>query len=210
MLKNHKKTLIITSVVTLLPMVAGIILWNRLPEMIATHFGIDNQPDGWSSKAFTVFGLPLIMFGLQIISAFATQADPKNKNIKPKMLGLILWIIPVISIVLMGVTYATALGKEVKMGTVTMILLGIVFIVLGNYMPKYEQNYTIGIKLPWTLNDTENWNRTHRLSGKIFVAGGVLMCATAFIGNLLIHMIITGCMILIPVVYSYMLYKKKQ
>ena len=91
-----------------------------------------------------------------------------------------------------------------------MILVGILFIVIGNYLPKCRQNYTVGIKLPWTLHDEENWNRTHRLAGKIWMVGGLLFLLLAVSGyeNTVIMPIIMLVIVFVPVVYSYLYYVK--
>ena len=93
MIKANKNTLLITSIVTMLPVLAGVLLWNRLPDMMATHFGADNQADGLSSKAFAVFGIPLIGLVILWVAAFVTAHDPKKQHISPKMFSLVLWII---------------------------------------------------------------------------------------------------------------------
>ncbi|MBE6775045.1 MAG: DUF1648 domain-containing protein [Ruminococcaceae bacterium] len=209
MLKKYKSTIIFTSVITVLPIFAGLILWNRLPDEIATHFGTDNTPDGYSSKAFAVFGLPLIMLGIHLICLIGTNADPKRKNISDKAIGTVLWIIPIISLVLMGATYAYALGNKIKIGFIVLMLLGVLFILLGNYLPKTQQNYTFGLRIPWTLNDGENWVKTHRLSGWLMVIGGAVICATAIFENPWIFFPVVIAMLLIPVAYSYKLYKDK-
>ena len=95
MMKANKKTLIITSIVTMLPVLIGIICWNRLPDVMATHFGFNNEANGFSSKAFAVFGLPLILLAVLWVGAFVTAHDPKRQNISPKMFSLMLWIAPV-------------------------------------------------------------------------------------------------------------------
>lgn len=209
MLKKYKSTIIFTSVITVLPIFAGLILWNRLPDEIATHFGTDNTPNGYSSKAFAVFGLPLIMLGIHLICLIGTNADPKRKNISDKAIGTVLWIIPIISLVLMGATYAYALGNKIKIGFIVLMLLGVLFILLGNYLPKTKQNYTFGLRIPWTLNDGENWVKTHRLSGWLMVIGGAVICATAIFENPWIFFPVVIAMLLIPVAYSYKLYKDK-
>lgn len=210
MIKKHLKTIIITSVITLAPMIIGLILWNKLPAEIPTHFNINNEPDGWSSKAFAVFGLPLFMLAMHLVCIFATKADPKNNNISDKVLTLILYIVPVVSILMSSMIYPTALGKEVAVGTITMIFMGIVFVIIGNYLPKCKQSYTIGIKLPWTLEDSENWAKTHSLAGKLWVIGGLIVMATAFLESPYVFLPVALIMVLVPTAYSYMLYKNKK
>ncbi len=209
MLKKYKSTIILTSVLTLLPIVAGMILWNRLPAQIATHFGTDNQPDGFSSKAFAVFGLPLIMLGIHLLCIITTNLDPKGKNISGKAIGVVLWIIPLTSLLLMSVTYAYALGSKIRIGFIVIMFLGILFILLGNYMPKTKLNYTFGLRIPWTLNDEDNWVKTHRLAGKIMVLGGAIICATAIFENPFIFFPVVIVMTVGPVIYSYKLHKDK-
>ena len=98
MIKKYRKTLIITSVIILLPMVAGVIMWQWLPETMATHFGTENLPDGWNSKEFTVLGMPAILLALQWLCVLVSSADPKRKNTEGKLFSLVLWIVPVLSL----------------------------------------------------------------------------------------------------------------
>lgn len=211
MIKKNKIQLIISSVATLVPIAIGLILWNDLPQQIATHWGMNGEPDGYSSKAFVVFGLPLILLAIQWFCAVGTtKFDPKAKDISPKMMSVVLWIIPVISIVLSSFSYLVALGKEIRVALVVNILMGAMFIVIGNYLPKCKQSYTMGIKLPWTLESEENWNKTHRFAGVLWFIGGIVILATAIFESLIISFTITILMAIVPTVYSYLLYKKNK
>lgn len=210
MLKISKTKLIITSIMILIPIAVGLILWNRLPETMVTHWGVGNVPNGWSSKAMAVFGLPAILLAVHWVCLFATKADPKSKNINPRMLDLVLWICPVLSIVFGTVTYSFSLGYEVNVQAVVTIIVGVLFVVVGNYLPKCKQSYTMGIKLPWTLSDEENWNKTHRLAGKLWVVGGIILLATSFLQSVIIMVVVLVLLVIIPTVYSYILYRKKK
>ena len=119
-LKNYKGTLIITSIVILLPILIGLYLWPQLPEQIATHFGPDNQPNGYSSKEFTVFGLPLFMLFAHLLCFAGTKADPKSENIHSKVMKLVLWICPIISVIMGLVTYSYALGYNIDISSIAM------------------------------------------------------------------------------------------
>ena len=213
--KKYKTTIIVTTLITLLPIVFGLIIWKKLPEQIATHWGADGQADGYSGKAFAVFGMPCILAALQLFVSFITLNDPKRRNIHKKPLTLVLWIIPIVSVLMNCMTYAVALGMKIDVGIIVSILIGLLFIILGNYMPKLQQNYTVGIRIPWTLNSTENWNRTHRLGGKMFILGGFLLIITGFLGSVIgdfgalaaviaIALICTG----VPAVYSFWMFKR--
>lgn len=131
-------------------------------------------------------------------------------GINDKVFTLVLYIIPAVSLLICTMIYPVALGKEVQAGTVAMLFLGFIFTISGNYLPKCKQSYTVGIKLPWTLEDSENWNKTHTLAGKIWFAGGIIIIATSFLENAVIFFGVTAIMILAPTVYSYLLYKNKK
>lgn len=136
MWKKYKTTLILTTLISLFPMVIGLLLWNRMPDTIATHFGTNNVPNGWSSKTMAVIGIPLFLAALQIFTAVLTFSDPKRQNIGPKMIRLVLWIIPVTSLIICCSIYANAVGIAVDIGFVSNGIVGLLFILIGNYMPK--------------------------------------------------------------------------
>ena len=182
MMRENKRTLMIASIVTLLPIVIGVIFWNRLPDVMATHFGTDNEANGFSSKAFTVFGIPLICLALLWAGAWVTAHDPRKQYISPKMYRLVLWIVPVISLIVVGTIYPYNLGYEMDIMRISQLVIGILFVIIGNYLPKARRNYTIGIRIPWTLANEENWNRTHRIGGYLWVIGGLFMIIMALTG----------------------------
>lgn len=213
MIKRNKGKLILTSIIILIPVVIGLMLWDKLPDKVPTHWNSEGVVDGWSSKGFAVFGLPAFLFAIHWVCLLVSSADPKNKNYSEKLLQLVFWICPVISVLLGVISYGTALGMEFKVDTIMLVLVGLVFIVIGNYMPKCKQNYTMGIKLPWTLNDEENWNKTHRMAGKLWVITGflVMLCILAPTSVMVASFIIILFMaIIIPTVYSYLLYRNKK
>ncbi|MBO4414689.1 MAG: SdpI family protein [Lachnospiraceae bacterium] len=212
MLKANKKTLIITSIVTVLPIFAGLFLWDRLPDTMAIHFGINSGADGFSSKAFAVIGLPLIMLALEWIAAFVTAHDPKKQNISPKIFAVTLWLFPLISLAVAAAIYAYNLGSGMNAALIGGLILGVLLIVAGNYLPKARQNYTFGYKIPWTLADEDNWNRTHRLAGFLWMAGGILIVVGTLTGSSGIYAAIAvlAAAALIPIIYSYILHIKKE
>ena len=207
-MKNIWKILIVSSLIILLPIAAGVILWEQLPERIPTHWNAAGQIDGHSSKPFAVFGMPGFMLGIQWLCALDTLADPKKKNHSEKILHLVLWLVPVLSCLMSALTYAAALGKEVKMEMIMPVFVGLVLAIIGNYLPKCKQNYTIGIKIPWTLNSEENWNRTHRFAGRIWLVGGLVMMLTGFVGGFWIFIGVMAVMVFAPVIYSFILHRK--
>ena len=160
MIQKNKGKLILSSVILLVPMVVGLLLWNRLPEQMPIHWNASGEIDDWSSKAAVVFLLPLILLALHWLCIGITCLDPKSKDMTAKMMGLVVWVCPFIALVVMTLTYAAALGYNLSVEILMPLLLGAMFLVMGNYLPKCKRNYTIGIKVSWALDDEENWNAT--------------------------------------------------
>ena len=208
MIKKNLKTMIFTSIVILAPIVVGLVLWDKLPAEMATHFNENGVADGWSPKAFAVFGLPLFMLVIHWLCVAFTSADPKKQNISDKVILLVMWLCPVISIVGNGATYLYAMDNTINTVPMATLFLGCAIMVVGNYMPKMKQTYTIGIKVPWALNSEENWNRTHRLGGYMYILGGVIIVVAGFIQQFWLVAIAFVFIALVPMAYSFMLYKK--
>lgn len=212
MMKQYKRTLLLSSVVTLLPIVIGLLFWKQLPDELTTHWGVDGIADGWTGKAFAVFGMPVLILLVHwlciLLSAKFTNAEKQN----PKIFRIVLWICPVISLFINSMLYAVALGKDVNPVFFINPLLGLMFIVIGNYLPKGTRSLTMGIKIKWTLENEENWNATHRFAGKLWVGGGVVLLACGFLPDSIAlwgMFPVILLLVAIPVVYSY-LYHKKQ
>ena len=211
MLKKYRKTLIITTIITLLPVLAGIILWNELPEQFPIHFNAAGEVDGWSSKVVGVFVMPLILVAAQWLCALGSiKMDPKANNLEGKVFGLVLWIIPVMSVLLHVLVYCTALGMEMNVQIVIPVVMGLLLAIVGNWLPKCKQSYTLGIKLPWTLENEVNWNRTHRFAGPVWVVCGMIIMVSGLVGGVFMWVILAAFLVMViaPTVYSYLLFKR--
>ena len=210
MIKKNKFKVLISSVLILLPVLFGVAVWNELPEKIVTHWGADGNPDGFSSKAFAVFGLPLIILAIHWLCLIFSRFDPKNTNQHPKVMAIVFWICPAVSILCAAFIYSYSFKIELNVGGICIAFMGILFIILGNYMPKCKQNYTMGIKIPWTLNDEANWNATHRFAGKLWVVGGILLLPAAFLPETVLPwiLIVIAPLVLAPIIYSGVYHKK--
>jgi uncharacterized membrane protein len=212
MIKRNKRKLLVSSIIILLPIFIGLILWKKLPERMTTHWGFDGNVDGWSSRPFAIFGLPVILLIIHWIFILITAKDPKNKDQNNKAFSLMLWIFPALSLFSCGIVYTASLGTDVNLGLIVPLLIGLMFLAIGNYLPKCRQNYTIGIKIKWTLENEENWNATHRFGGKVWVFGGLFMIVCVFLPESLFILVLSVSIILlaaVPIIYSY-LYHKKQ
>ena len=214
MTKKNKKLILITSIITILPVFVGLILWNKLPEQIPTHFDASGEPNGYSGRAFAVFGPYLICLFAHLFCAFGTLADPRKKAIGQKMYALILWICPVVSLFCAFVIYGYTFGVDFLTSPKAVIfIMGLMLLVVGNYLPKCRQNYTVGIKVPWTLASEENWDATHRLAGKLWVAGGVVILLLAiqpWIPAFPMSLVIMLAVTFVPMIYSFVYYIKME
>ena len=212
MFKKYKKELILSSLFTLLPILIGLLLWDKLPSKIATHWGVNNQPDGWSSKGIAVFALPLILVGLQWISLWITKLDPQMQKQNKKAFRIIFWIMPCVSIFASCAMYSVALGHSISVTSAPFVILGLMFIGIGNYLPKTTKNLSLGIKVIWTLNDEENWNATHRFAGKLWFIGGIVLMLGIFLPKdaaLIFLLPVIFLMVAAPILYAYLYYKKQ-
>ena len=213
MIRNHKKQLIAASALILLPILVGLLLMDRLPEAFATHWGMDGQSDGWSSRSFAIFVPPIVMLALFWVCVFFTGKDPGNqdgRNKKP--FAMVLWIVPLLSNLCCGMMYALALGAKFSVTNLMLVVMGLLFLVIGNYMPKCQMNSTIGIKVSWAYTSEENWNATHRFAGRVWVMGGLAILLPALLPTNLINPLFPAIMLaiaVIPMVYSWRYYKKQ-
>ncbi|MBQ9742190.1 MAG: SdpI family protein [Ruminococcus sp.] len=212
MIRNNKWKLILGTLVTLLPIPAGLILWDKLPATLATHWGADGTANGQSSKLFAVFIIPLILLALYWICILVTAKDNKNRNQNQKIFDIVIWIVPVLSCIVSGIIYAASMNTGLNLMCIMPLVMGLVFMIIGNYLPKCKQNKTIGIKLKWTLENEENWNATHRISGKVWFLGGLLMLPCALLPDKILiptALVLILVMVLIPTLYSYLYYKNQ-
>ncbi len=211
MFKANKWKLLFSSLVILLPMAAGLIMWNELPAEIPTHWNWQGEADGWSSKLFAVIGLPLFLLLMHWFCAWATAKDSKNKEQSSKVYTLILSIVPTISLFVGVMVYAEVLSEGIEAVRALPVLLGVMFVFIGNYLPKCKQSRTIGIKIKWTLENEENWYATHRLAGRMWMIGGLLLILTVFLSEnvaLVVELAVIAVMVIVPVVYSFVYSKK--
>lgn len=148
-----------------------------------------------------------ILFGLIIYDCLPAQM-PIHWNIAGEIDNyaskeIFVFLLPIL---MSGIQF----GYEISINIVVPIFLGILFVILGNYLPKCRQNFTMGYRLPWTLNDEDNWNKTNRLAGYVMVLGGILIIIMSFFDLAFWAVILfVGAILIIPSVYSFLLYRKK-
>jgi len=204
MKKIDLKILIITCLVCLLPIFLGIAFYNQLPEKVAIHFNINNEPDGYFAKTAFVFGMPVIMVAIQSFCCIVSDLDDKNKEANKKALQVIKWIIPVITVILYIVTIIYALGNTLDIRRIVMIILGLEFIVLGNYTPKTKGQIN-GMK---KLNE-EDYKKIARPVGYMLIVDG-LLCFISILFNKYVSIAIIPLLIIQGIVLHIYTFRKNK
>ena len=148
------KILIVTCLICLLPILFGIAVWDSLPEIIAIHFDINNNPDNFASKGFVVFGMPLLMVLLQIICCVINDVNAYKHGDRIKFEKVTKWLVPVMTVVLQIVTLGIGLGWNIDVRVVASLLVGAILITQGNYLPKFDyiKNYDLSVEKARRIN----------------------------------------------------------
>lgn len=206
-IKFKKESIISIIFSIILFALVNIIFYKKMPETIPTHWNINNEIDDYSSKFSAFIKTPIFLILLNIFSCFMLDNDPKNIN-KNKLIILIgKATVPLVLLITFMISTFYGLGKGINVTVIISLFVGFLLIVIGNYLPKTKRNYTVGIKLPWTLNSDENWRKTHRLGGYTFILGGLAFLLSPFVGNQYLVLITIAIIFFVPMIYSFYLYK---
>ncbi|WDW10025.1 SdpI family protein [Priestia aryabhattai] len=200
--------------ITLLTLVAWIIALPHLPATMPIHWGANGEADGFATKINAMILTVGIMVLIYFIIAFVPRIDPRKENYKyfSKTYNILLNAVLLLFFFVNMSTILQGLGYNVPMSYIAPIMAGLVFIIIGNYLQRVRSNYFMGIRTPWTLSNENVWKKTHRLSGKIFFIGGLLILISAFLPDGYKSVIMWGSIVLcvaIPYLYSYVAYKKE-
>lgn len=199
MIKNNKGKFIISSVLILLPILAAVIVNAFVTPLV-------------NGTLYGFVAVSIITLIIHIGAMLLTDRLGNVENQSKKIINLTFWIVPTITNYISSVMMALILGADFSISFVIAPLLGLMFIVLGNYMPKARQNNTFGIRIKWTLTNEENWNATHRFAGKLWVALGVVMLLSAFLPEMafiILFVVATSVAVIASIVYSYA-YSRRQ
>jgi uncharacterized membrane protein len=202
-------------VIAALALAVSLWAYPQLPPTVATHWNVRGEADGFSSRLVAVSIMPLVILVMTGLFNVLPRLDPRRANYS-KFIGTY-WLIAnaVILFILIGhgMIVATGLGYPVKIGRTMPIGVGLLFIVLGNYLTRVEPNWFIGIRTPWTLSSDTVWRKTHRTGGWLMVLGGAAIAACAFFppaAFLPLFIAAVLLMAVIPIVQSYILWKREQ
>ena len=200
MKKIDLKVLVITCIVCLLPIILGLVFYNELPEQVAIHFDVNNNPDNYFPKILFIFAIPVFMSVIQAVCCIMNDLQDKNPEANKKATSVFKWIIPIITIVLYIVTLMYALGNTIDIRKAVMIILGILFIVTGNYVPK-----TVGdmhIHFPkFKINDPKLEIEMKKWTGYLLIING-MFCIISILFEPLVSVAFVVLFILEAIVLS--------
>ncbi|HEY5591732.1 MAG TPA: SdpI family protein [Paludibacter sp.] len=200
-------------ILILLPFVYLLTIWKTLPELVPTHFDLLGNPNGWSDKNGLILLIGGMGIGTYILMLLIPKFDPKKKieQMGDKYYSLRLLLTIFMSLLSIYILYA---GNGSKINPNLLIaLIGALYAILGNYFQTLKPNYFIGIRTPWTLENEQIWKKTHRLAGRLWIAGGLLTIIISFLINsnlvlVIFFGIITTIIVLVPLVFSYTEFQK--
>jgi len=212
---NTRLTTIIVLVLVIAATIAGIALWNRLPDQMASHWNVDDQVDGYMSKFWGVFLMPLMTLGLFLMFLLIPNIDPLKANIAQFRETFNLFIALIVGFMLYvhTLTLLWNLGyTDFGLGKAMMPALGVLFIFVGYMLRKAKRNFFIGIRTPWTLSSDRVWDETHRVGAMLFTLSGVLTLIGSFFGGptafVMLMVPLLGSALFL-VIYSYILYRRE-
>lgn len=200
-------------VVALAPFVVAALFWNQLPDRLAVHFGANGQPDGFQDKGWFLVMVAVMNVGLALLLKVVQWIDPKRENYRKfaRFYNLFRVVMAAFMSVIFMVTIFYNLGYAFNVQLIVLSGIGVLFIVIGNYMGQIRFNYFFGIRTPWTLANEEVWRRTHRMAGPLWVAAGVAAFICGFLSGEAAMWIFFPIVIIVgvaPLVYSFVLYRK--
>lgn len=168
------KILMMTSMVCLLPIILGIVFYKQLPEQMPIHFNINNEVDAYASKNFTLFGIPILLTIFQIFCCILSDWKENQEMRKMKFIKIIKWFIPILSIVVSIIVIEVPLGSTVDVRKSISFVIGILFVLTGNYLPKMSYEIAKGKIHPIPKNE-KMYRKMTRMLGRTYVVGGILI-----------------------------------
>jgi uncharacterized membrane protein len=198
--------------IAVFPFILSAAFYSRLPERMAVHWDAVGNPNNYASRTFAAFELPALLLIVTLFVNFSISADPQKQNIdrSPQLKFIVRWFIVILANIAQGAMIFKAMNYNFNISVLLLALVGLLIAVIGNYLPKCKYNYTMGIKLPWTLASEENWRKTHRFAGFVWIIAGILMIVSAFVPSTGLILGITLLMVAVPAVYSYLIFLKER
>jgi len=204
---------VLSGLVVLACLIAAFILYPQLPEQVPSHWNAAGEIDGYMGRFGGAFFMPSIMLGLLVMFWIIPKIDPKKANYlrMGKAYSLVVFAIILFMGAIYGGTIAAVYGHKMAVPRVAMTGIGLLLIIIGNYMGKIKYNYMFGIRTPWTLANEDVWNKTHRVMAPLWVVGGVILLPVSFLPANWTMPLIVGVSVILSLgsmVYSFIVYRK--
>lgn len=211
MSSEEKRTMVITALICMIPVAFGILVYHKLPEQVPIHYNASWEPDQYAPKFIGIIALPFILIVVNCLVQKMLYMDQKKENITKAMRRIVVWMIPLICVVVQCTILFQTLGYQTEIQMIVPSIIGVLFIAIGNYFPKCRQNRLVGIRVPWTLQDEDIWNKTHHMAGYLWIVGGFIMLFYGVLAVQLVLLIVCDIAVLcvLPVLYSFFLSMKK-
>lgn len=211
---STKLTTILVLILIAAAVIAGALFWDQLPEQMASHWNANDEVDGYMSKFWGVWMVPLMTLGMFGIFLLVPVIDPLKANIAKfrSVFNLFILLITAFMLYVHGLTLAWNLGYEFRMSSAMLPFMGVLFIFIGYMLRQAKRNWFIGIRTPWTLSSDTVWNKTHQLGSVLFMASGVLAFLGALFGGTIAMYLTLIPMLgsaLFVVIYSFVLYQRE-
>lgn len=211
---NTKTTVILVSIIILITIVAGALVYNKLPDPMASHWGVNDEVDGYMSKFWGVFMVPVISLAMLALFLLIPRLDPLKENIAEfrGTFNLFILLMTVFFAYTWKLTIFWNLGlRFFKMGTAILPAIGLLFLFIGYMLRTAKRNWFVGIRTPWTLSSDTVWTEVHRMGGILFMLSGVAAIVGIFFGALAVWFILVPVLgsTLFLYVYSYILYQRE-
>lgn len=211
---STKLTTILVLILIAAAVIAGALFWDQLPEQMASHWNANDEVDGYMSKFWGVWMVPLMTLGMFGIFLLVPVIDPLKANIAKfrSVFNLFILLITAFMLYVHGLTLAWNLGYEFRMSSAMLPFMGILFIFIGYMLRQAKRNWFIGIRTPWTLSSDTVWDKTHQLGSVLFMASGVLAFLGALFGGTIAMYLTLIPMLgsaLFVVIYSFVLYQRE-
>jgi uncharacterized membrane protein len=193
--------------------VFGLVVWPRMPARVPTHFGIHGTPNGWGPSWINAVLLPGIAIGIYLLMLVLPLADPRRASYARfgSTLRVFRFALCGLFVAIHVVLVRASFGKIVNTSVYIELAVALLFIVLGNSLGRVRFNYFFGVRTPWTLNDEDNWNATHRLAARLWVGCGLVLLPAAFLpgaAGVAVNMAVIAIAAIVPVIYSYLYFRR--
>jgi uncharacterized membrane protein len=176
-MKLTLKSEIFSLAILAISIAASFYFYAHFPERVITHWGFNGEPNGWSGRSFAAFFMPALLIGMYAMFLVIPWLDPRKERYVEfaKAYNVFRNFIIFFMLVIYFIASLNNIGYNLDVKTWTSVGVGLLFIILGNYLGKLKQNWFIGIRTPWTMSSEIVWNKTHRFGGKAFILCGILM-----------------------------------